>query len=78
MRQCFLENNKGLSLVYTIIVLKILAIEAVLTFVSSMVTVNMGQAIHYYRRQIMRLLWGVTGYALIGAIFYDLYLYFEW
>ncbi|WP_150547294.1 hypothetical protein [Pseudomonas marincola] len=62
---------------YTILVLWFLLAQFLLGFVAAMVTANMGGTAIYWRRKVLRLLWGATGYLLIGAVALDAYLYFQ-
>ncbi len=57
---------------YTILVLQALLIQFVLGFIAAGVTTNMSLQVIYWRRSLQRFIWGLTGYALLAAIVWDL------
>lgn len=62
---------------YTLLVLGFLLAQFLVGFVAAMVTANMGATTIYWRRKLLGILWGATGYLLIAAIAYDVYVYFQ-
>lgn len=57
---------------YTILVLQALLVQFVLGCIAAGVTTNMSLQVIYWRRLVQRFIWGLTGYALLAAIVWDL------
>lgn len=68
---------KRTSMHYSVLVLEFLLVQFLIGFVAAMVTANMGPMAIYWRRRVLRILWGATGYLLIAAVAYDAYIYFQ-
>ncbi|KGS14159.1 hypothetical protein NLO72_06620 [Pseudomonas tremae] len=58
---------------YTILILKLMGAQLIINFFGAVITSGMRPSINGARRGFMKALWALTGFALIGAIAWDIF-----